>query len=72
MRRFGEIAGLRVDNLNLLGHTVNISDSLNEVSGDLILGPPKTARSRRKLALPRFVVTQLAQYIERYQTEQGG
>lgn len=62
--RFGEVAGLRVEDLNLLGRTVNISASLNELSGDLILGPPKTARSRRRLALPRFVVTHLAQYIE--------
>jgi len=64
--RFGEVAGLRISDVNILGRTVNISGSLNEVNGDLILGPPKTARSRRNLSIPRFVATQLGQHIQQY------
>jgi len=70
--RFGEVAGLRISDVNILGRTVNISASLNEVNGDLILGPPKTARSRRNLSIPRFVATQLAQHIEQYPPSADG
>jgi integrase len=70
--RFGEIAGLRVDSINVLGRTLDVSASLNEVSGKLILGPPKTATSRRRLALPRFVANHLAAYIDEYPPEAEG
>lgn len=70
--RFGEVAGLRIDSLNVLGCTLDISASLNEVNGNLILGPPKTATSRRRLAIPRFVASHLAAYIDRFPPEAGG
>ena len=46
--------------------------SLNEVDGSLILGPPKTPSSRRRLAVPRFVANHLARPIEDYPPGEDG
>lgn len=64
--RFGEVAGLHVDALNLLSKTLTVSTSLNEVNGHLVLGPPKTSRSHRTLAMPAFVATELSRHIDQH------
>ncbi len=44
--RWGEAAGLRVANLNLLRRTVSVVESLTEVEGRLELEIPKTRAGR--------------------------
>jgi integrase len=40
--RFGELAGLRTDRVNLLARTIRVEEQLVEVSGRVSFGPPKT------------------------------
>jgi integrase len=68
--RAGELAGLRVDRLNLLGGTVDVLESMMEVGGKLVVGPTKTGRPRT-LTLPRFLAEMLGQHIGRYPSEDG-
>jgi integrase len=70
--RFGEVAGLHVDALNLLSKTLTVSTSLNEVNGHLVLGPPKTSRSHRTLAMPAFVATELSRHIDQHPPSADG
>lgn len=70
--RFGEIAALRIEDINLLARTLNVTASLGEVGGHVALGPPKTPRSRRKLAVPRFVATHIASHMEKYPPHADG
>ena len=58
--------------LDTHGRSLEVSASLNEVDGTLILGPPKTPTSRRRLAIPRFIANHLAAYIDEYPPEAGG
>ncbi|MCP3859313.1 MAG: site-specific integrase, partial [Phycisphaeraceae bacterium] len=63
--RFGECAGLRVGRIDWMRRTVTIAETVNTVEGQLIIGDPKTKMSRRTVALPEVVVTELAAHVER-------
>lgn len=56
--RWGELAALRVKNLELDNRTIRISESLAEVSGELIFDTTKTHRART-VALPGFLAEQI-------------
>ena len=43
-----------------------MSETLLEVDGELMFGPPKTKNSRRTVPLPRRIVGQLEDHIDRY------
>lgn len=45
--RFGELAGLRWEDINLDEGFLSVRQQLLEVNGKLIVGPPKTGKSRR-------------------------
>ena len=61
--RFGEIAALRVKNLDLLRGRVLVEQSVSEVVGHgLIYGPTKTYQ-KRVVSLPTFLRTPLASYV---------
>ena len=51
--RFGELAALRIDRLDLLRRRLTVAYSLSDVRGQWSLKAPKTAASRRQIALPR-------------------
>jgi integrase len=68
--RAGELAALRVTALNLLGGTVDVSESMMEVGGQLVAGPTKTGRPRT-LTLPRFLAEMLGEHIGRYPSPDG-
>jgi integrase len=51
--RFGELAGLHVSRLDLLRGTLTVAQQLSEVNGEISIRAPKTAASRRQIALPR-------------------
>ncbi len=58
--RWGELAGLRVERVNLLRRSIVVVEQLNELAGKLSWGPPKTAAGRRAVSIPGA----LAQMIE--------
>lgn len=61
--RFGELAALRVNDLNLLRRRLTISRSLSEVRGGIQETEPKTAAARRTIALPASLVDNLALHL---------
>ncbi len=68
--RWGEMAGLRVDRLNMLRGTVEIRESLSEVNGHLSVGPTKTGTSRA-VSLPAFLRDMLAEHLARFPSADG-
>lgn len=60
--RWAECAGLTVGNLDLLSGTVTVRQQLGR---DLKLGPPKSVAGRRRLALPEWLVEDLAAQLAR-------
>src|SRR3954467_2346645 len=61
--RWGELAGLRRDRVNVLARSVHVVEQLTEVGGKLAFGPPKTAAGRRKVTLPRFLAEALGEQM---------
>jgi integrase len=64
--RFGELAALRTENLNLLRGSITVVETLSEVGGHISSGPPKTAASRRQVSLPRYLVEHLRKHMGTY------
>ena len=64
--RWGELAGLSRDNLDLNSGLIRIdprTGALHEVGGQLFLGPPKTPDSAREVHLPPFLTQLLTQVM---------
>ncbi|MFQ5966979.1 MAG: tyrosine-type recombinase/integrase [Acidimicrobiia bacterium] len=61
--RFGELAALQVSRLDLLRGTLTVAQQLTEVRGRTVIRPPKTAASRRQIALPRFLGQVLEEHL---------
>jgi integrase len=68
--RAGELAALRLTRLNLLAGSVDVTESMMEVSGQLVAGPTKTGRPRT-LTLPRFLAEMLGEHIGRHPSPEG-
>jgi integrase len=63
--RWGELAGLRVGDLDMLRRRLTVHSALIEASGQIpFLGPPKSKASGRTISLPGFVVETLARHLE--------
>lgn len=60
--RAGEVAALRVKDLNLFRGTCEVVESVTEVDGRLVRGPTKTYAHRR-VYLPRFLCDQVGVYL---------
>ncbi len=63
--RRGEILGLRWEDVDLGAATLRVARSLQRVDGVLAAKEPKTARSRRTLALPPSLVAALREHRDR-------
>jgi len=61
--RFGELAGLAVDRVNLLRRTIRIDRQLIEVGRELSFGPPKTKAGIRTVTIPAALCDVLAQHF---------
>jgi integrase len=57
------LAGLRRRRVDLLRRTVEVAEIVTEVRGELLVGPPKTRASRRRVGLPRAVTGELARHL---------
>jgi integrase len=60
--RFGEMAALRVNRLDLIRRRAQVAESVTEVSGRQVWGTPK-GHERRAVPIPRFLVEELRQHI---------
>ncbi|MGA8296726.1 MAG: tyrosine-type recombinase/integrase [Acidimicrobiales bacterium] len=67
--RKGEVFGLRWSDVDFKDGVISIAQALSRVDSRLVLGPPKTERSRRKVNLPREVATSLRTHKTRQATE---
>jgi integrase len=68
--RFGELAALRRDSLDLLHSTVAVVASVAELSGGIRhVGPPKSDAGRRTVAIPGVIVPDLTEHVARYVEE---
>jgi integrase len=61
--REGELAGLRIGDVNLLHKRVHVRRTVARVKGGWRTGTPKTARSRREVPLSGVLVAELAGYL---------
>jgi integrase len=57
--RGGEVAGLRVQDVDWLRATVTVNQAVKLVRGAAVIGTPKTKASRRTVNVPRFVIEAL-------------
>jgi integrase len=65
--RFGELVALRVKAIDFIDNYLNIDESVSEIGGKLIAGPPKNGESRR-VPFPEFLKPL---FLERIQGKQG-
>ena len=68
--RWGELAALRVERLNLLHGTVDVVESMSEINGYLHVQPTKTGRPRT-LSLPRSLCELLGEHLGDHPSEDG-
>jgi integrase len=61
--RAGEIAALRVRNLDLVAGTVAVEESTSDVGGKLITGKPKTAKGRRVVHIDEDICSMMKVHL---------
>jgi len=69
--RQGEALGLRWQDIDLEGRTLTVRNQMQRINGKLTLTEPKTAHSRRTVALPSVVVAALHRHCERQAEERA-
>ena len=70
--RWGELAGLRFDNVDPLHRTIKVVEQLVEVGGKVSWGPPKTRAGRRTVTMPAGVADMLAQHMASEVVQRSG
>ena len=70
--RWGELAGLRVERVDLLRRTIIVVEQLNEITGKLSWGPPKTAAGRRAVSIPAALTQMLEAQVGRPEVGRSG
>ena len=68
--RWGELAALKIERLNLLRGTVDVVESMSEINGYLEVQPTKTGRPRT-LSLPRSLCELLGEHLGHHPSEDG-
>jgi integrase len=61
--RWGELAGLRVDKVDVLRRTIRVDEQLVDVGGRLTFGPPKTKAGIRSVAIPASLADVLGAHV---------
>ena len=62
--REGELLALTPRDVDTANRTVSVSKSYTRLNGRDIIGKPKTKKSERVVAMPRFLAQELEEYIE--------
>jgi integrase len=70
--RWGELAGLTVDRVDMLRRTVTVDRQLTEVGGRVSVGLPKTGAGIRTVSVPASVVDVLAEHFAMPAVESSG
>jgi integrase len=63
--RWSELVALRAERLDLMRKRIRVEEKITE-AGRLIVGTPKTERSRRAVSIPEFVTFELSEHLRRY------
>jgi integrase len=61
--RFGELVGLRVEDVDLAARRIRVRRSITQVGGKLIEGNPKSAAGRRSIPIPQRLLPILTDQI---------
>ena len=64
--RAGELAALRIRDVNLLHRRVEVRRTLHRVKGGWEIGTPKSARSTRDVPLGRSLIGELTEYLSQH------
>jgi integrase len=67
--RRGEMLGIRWSNIDLVNGRMKIVETVNSVAGKIVIGTPKTQKSKRTLKLPSDVVDVLLAHKEKQKLE---
>lgn len=68
--RFGEMAALRLDDLDTLRRTLRVDEQLSrQGSSSMVVGPLKSKKAYRAIGVPGFLVEELADHIGRFPAE---
>jgi integrase len=70
--RWGELAGLRVENVDPLRQTIKVVEQLVEVSGRVSWGPPKTKAGRRTVTMPATIAEMLGFHMGSGAVQESG
>ena len=62
--REGELLALEPDDFDFANRTISVTKSYSRLDGRDIIGKPKTKKSERVIAMPRFLSQELQEYIE--------
>lgn len=63
--RIGELAGLQLGDFDPLRSLIRVRRGASDVRGEVIVGPPKTARSIRTVVLPRSITKEVVEHVAR-------
>ena len=69
--RFGELAALRRERIDVLRGRVLVAETLVDINGDLSFGPTNTRNGRRTVPLPRSDCHEAAAHLERFTAGAG-
>jgi integrase len=69
--RWGELAGLRAEHLDLLRGTVNVREALTEAGSEVVRVVPTKTGQRRTVPLPRFLSKVLTEHLASYPGPDG-
>ena len=61
--REGELFALTIGDFDLEGKTLSINKSLQRLKGEDVITEPKTPKSKRIVALPDFLIAEIAAYL---------
>lgn len=61
--RFGELVGLRVEDVDLKARRIRVRRSITQVGGRLVEGNPKSAAGRRSIPIPQRLIPILTKRI---------
>jgi integrase len=65
--RFGELAALRKNHIDIQGGTVTVTESAAVLSGGVRhVGPPKSDAGRREVAIPPHILPNVINHLERF------
>lgn len=63
--RSGELLALTLNDVDFATSRISITKTAAQVNGETVINPPKTPRSNRTVAVPRFLLALIKDYVDR-------